>query len=514
MKRKLKMRKKIIVTKKLFKHLQRTLISYKLSKTRREEGIKHKKLSKKLKKETIKQIETLTTHGFPNIFRSKHILVKIIWTILFLGALGLLIYLLYNNVNDYLEYNVTTVVRSINVDELDFPVITICNRNLASNQKGLEYFKYFFKQINKRNSKDFVSDDFDFIQDYYAYAYFYEIPIKERQNYSASIGSMLQYGYLDVDGYLDKQYFYYDDFVWIFNPYYGNCYQINTDSKFKSKRNLNSNIYLQIYSPLPEIFKNTGKRQSISIQISSKNSNSFIHLDNVIEISTGVKSFLTISKSTFNKYPLPYSDCQLIEDENENILFPHNFDRKYYDQIISAGYEYSQSICISFCQLDNIGSNCSLRISSINAPNNMDNYCPIKNDFQYFYSSSLVLIEKYFNNETVDKECAKHFCPLECKTNYYQVISTSSDKNSETQKDLIDLYIKYDSASYLNYEETPTISLFALLSNIGGVIGLLLGMSFLSLFELIELAISSIFYIIKHKYQKNKLKKKQSHSIV
>ena len=168
------MRKKIIVTKKLFKHLQRTLISYKLSvKTRREEGIKHKKLSKKLKKETIKQIETLTTHGFPNIFRSKHILVKIIWTILFLGALGLLIYLLYNNVNDYLEYNVTTVVRSINVDELDFPVITICNRNLASNQKGLEYFKYFFKQINKRNAKDFVSDDFDFIQDYYAYMHIF-----------------------------------------------------------------------------------------------------------------------------------------------------------------------------------------------------------------------------------------------------------------------------------------------------------------------------------------------------
>ena len=31
-----------------------------------------------------------------------------------------------------------------------------------------------------------------------------------------------------------------------------------------------------------------------------------------------------------------------------------------------------------FCQLDKIGYNCILRASSINAPNNMDNFCPDK----------------------------------------------------------------------------------------------------------------------------------------
>ena len=42
----------------------------------------NKKLVTKLKKEAIGPIESLTTHGLPNIARTRYKSIKIIWTIL------------------------------------------------------------------------------------------------------------------------------------------------------------------------------------------------------------------------------------------------------------------------------------------------------------------------------------------------------------------------------------------------------------------------------------------------
>ena len=76
------------------------------------------------------------------------------------------------------------------------------------------------------------------------------------------------------------------------------------------------------------------------------------------------------------------------------------------------------------------------------------------------------------------------------------------------------LNIAFDSLSYLNYEESPSISVYNLISNIGGVIGLLLGMSLLSIFEVFEMIILNIILIIKYNYKKIKQQKKKKSSIV
>ncbi len=65
---------------------------------------------------------------------------------------------------------------------------------------------------------------------------------------------------------------------------------------------------------------------------------------------------------------------------------------------------------------------------------------------------------------------------------------------------------------YMNYDESPSISAYNLISNIGGAIGLLLGMSLLSIFEIFEIVVISIFLIVKHKYKAVKLKRNQDQS--
>ena len=224
----------------------------------------------------------------------------------------------------------------------------------------------------------------------------------------------------------------------------------------------------------------------------------------------------------FNKQKKPYSNCDFIEDENGNFEYPSStFSRKYYDQIKSAGYEYSQSMCISFCQIDKSNLNCSLGFSSINAPkNNFDNLCSFGDD----NNSSFIDLIMYFSelyygnykNSDVDKECDK-MCPLECKYEQYDLYLTKNKQRntSDFYSSAIYVTLYFDSPSYLNYDESPSISVYNLVSNVGGAIGLLLGMSLLSIFEVLEMIILSIFLIIKHKYKSFKLKRqKRDESIV
>ena len=89
------------------------------------------------KQETIEPIESWTLHGLPNVIRSKYIPIKIIWTIIFLAALGVSIYFLVNTIKEFLKYEVTTVVRSINEEEMVFPIITVCFTNKVVNSKRI-----------------------------------------------------------------------------------------------------------------------------------------------------------------------------------------------------------------------------------------------------------------------------------------------------------------------------------------------------------------------------------------
>ena len=160
----------------------------------------------------------------------------------------------------------------------------------------------------------------------------------------------------------------------------------------------------------------------------------------------------------------------------------------------------------SFCQLDKIGNNCTFRANSINAPNNMDNFCPDKklNFINSFTDWNWT--KDYFYNKQIDAECG-NYCPLECKTEKFD--SSLTQLPSQSGPNTIKFYINYESLSYLSYQESPSISVYNLVSNIGGAIGLLLGMSLLSIFEVIQMVLLSIYLIVKQKYKLRKQNKQK-----
>jgi hypothetical protein len=132
------------------------------------------------------------------------------------------------------------------------------------------------------------------------------------------------------------------------------------------------------------------------------------------------------------------------------------------------------------------------------------------------------------NNETVicSEQCSNcnvHFanysrpdiCPLECTSSLYDVsyfskkyppitrlndlkkneVITSKFMNSSIVSDedivssVVKLQIYYDKMSYRLLKEVPKVSELSLISNIGGTMGLFLGISLLTLLELLEILI-------------------------
>ena len=81
-----------------------------------------------------------TMHGFRAAFGSRSFFRRMIWRVLLLGALLFTGYLFYGVLNQYLQYDFK-VSKQIHFDleNLNFPRVTICNMNSVSNKKLREF---------------------------------------------------------------------------------------------------------------------------------------------------------------------------------------------------------------------------------------------------------------------------------------------------------------------------------------------------------------------------------------
>ena len=102
-------------------------------------------------------------------------------------------------------------------------------------------------------------------------------------------------------------------------------------------------------------------------------------------------------------------------------------------------------------------------------------------------------------------------CPLECDSVSYDVemssleIETNAElfarfnKSIEQYKDFVSLNIYFANLKYTNIEQTPKTSVIELISNLGGALGIFLGLRVFSLIEIVEVIAQVIIALIKSK---------------
>jgi amiloride-sensitive sodium channel subunit alpha len=201
----------------------------------------------------------------------------------------------------------------------------------------------------------------------------------------------------------------------------------------------------------------------------------------------------------------PYSECSMFPD---SIL---------YQRILDLNASYTRSDCISLCRQLQVERKCKCydryhpRINSNKVCNTTwEDDCTKKQ-------------QEIFDESDLSPEC-NELCPFECKkmifsTIHSQINEFSNEKAkkyfehkllkpkyeqfnsslSDVKQSVINLNVFYDRLSFTEITEKPSFTFVDLVSNVGGTFGLFIGISLLSLLEVVEIIYEMLLIYFKNK---------------
>ena len=205
---------------------------------------------------------------------------------------------------------------------------------------------------------------------------------------------------------------------------------------------------------------------------------------------------IKIKKQTIIKEPQPYSNC--LDDLTSADSYPSECFAKTFQSHPETSYRYTD--CINMCKQKYLGEKCQFQ-SDLYGPKYFTNmeyfgynniYYDSNDDKKgCFQSSSSNIPSDYL--ETCD-------CPLECKTEEF-----TFDVSASSFGKFREVIIFFDQMKETVITEEPKTSLEDLISNLGGIIGLFTGASFLSIIEFVEIGVLASIIFSDDKKRRSKI---------
>lgn len=473
--------------------------------------------SKKLKIRLIltEALSASTSHGIPNIVRSNKISIKIMWSFFFLISTCLFSYMMISSILSYYEFDVTTKIRVLHEYRAVFPTVTICNLNQFTTNYSLEYLRNVANGLNLSHVFDEKPENISMMDIANIYT------LGTSQIKQLSINSTKKLGY-SIDQILISCYFSQkectpEDFIWYYHPTYGNCYQFNSgfdqlsnliDLKTSGRTGLFLGLMLELFVGVPDKLKMTTQQFGLMVFIHNK-TDPPSSVEGVL-VMPSMSTNIAITRTFHSQLPKPYSECDLDE------LTKKSYRSELYD-LVSRNQSFKKKDCIDMCFQKFLYKKCNCTIPFIKTyeptalPCISDEESNCVADFTYNFS----------NSEFISENCLPE-CPTECDRNQLCFQISSSEYSSAIRDEIIKnqpkikaiysnesfstslrsnmlgLNIFYESLSYTKIEESESMDFVTLLSNIGGIAGLFLGISLLSFVEIFEILLEFAFIVFKN----------------
>jgi hypothetical protein len=297
-----------------------------------------------------------------------------------------------------------------------------------------------------------------------------------------------------------------NDFLSFVDPMFGLCFTFEPKKPVLASgpaNGLKMRVYLNFHENLTEFNAIMGGVGGL-IRIEKSSVKKIDHDDDGLYIETGKWHNIKMRRRFKTSLPRPYSNCEIDDDRSKYSQYD------IYQTIQESPYHYSQSFCLKQCtQLKAInmcGCFNPFRVSIFQS----SRACKNESEIECSHTISNI-------TSNIQAECLLK-CPLECSSTIFETTQTSSSLlgdpfidylrenqrlssdfvtkpiNSLTAKEsFVKLSIFYDTLSYEMSKEFSKMNIVDLLANIGGTLSLFLGISILSLCELVELLIE-IFY--------------------
>lgn len=401
--------------------------------------------SKYLIKRTNEIINDCTIFGLPNIFKRENVSNKLYWlTFVLIGSL-FSIYLTYSSVMDYYNFDIVTKIESIFEQPTQFPTLSFCPEDNF--------------EFNNKKLKEHVISNCLVVTDNscYTYAENYFEPFTKSMKENKS----------------------------------SQCYRFNSGKNINGSSIipfLNSTIGGKDDSLFVEIKTSSG----LNLWIHDYRSPPYYEYDNnhgsYLQLSSGLKYHIVIDKVTESRLDLPYNDC--FKD-----LTDFNLNRSIIDYIEQKGEKYTLLACLSLCfELSYIEIQpCDCKNFTLG---NVWTKCYINNvkeisDCTFNYKM------KNFSTDSLFK--CSFYCPQICDTISY----TDSTYSLSSKSGQVSFRVFYRSLLHTTITQSPKTQLFDLISNIGGIFSLFIGISFVTIFEVFELILEVFFILNKRKITNN-----------
>ena len=440
-------------------------------------------------------------HGIPNAFRSKNTLMKIIWITCFLISTGACAYSIIKSFQQYFEFEVVTQVRVIPEIPSEMPIITICNINPLTTNYSL------YEDILKLD-KDVKTDSIN-----YNVLLKYNSPNvsnEDRKKIGYSLEEILlscKFGDVVCNA---------SDFEWKFDSFYGNCYEFNTGRNSLNETTpikklffpgYRAGLQIDLYAGMPDFLDKYYRYKGVLIFVRNKTSSQRIL--NEILVPPGKVTSIAIMKTFIQQMEHPYSNCRSDLSSSDSIL---------YKTLRKANLRYNKQDCFSQCYQFNVEKYCKC-YNPLFLPTYLNKPCLGNDSFKCL----IYVRENYFEGKYND-ECER-LCPLECDRilftytisntgsmskkyfeenylNHSVITSKYPNKNvtfDEIKEDIVNLRIYLDALLYTDIKEMESQTVLDLISNVGGTLGLFIGISLLSFIEILEIVFEFLMGIYKSK---------------
>lgn len=452
--------------------------------------------------------------------------IKLMWTFFTLVCTGFCLFLIEENVKNYLEFNVVTRVRIINEFPSDFPTISICNLNQFTTNYSVQFLKNFARENNYPDIFNLTNLDLLNITEYDSLlSVFSDLALfnvsslnltnDEKMRFSFAMDEML------ISCYYDNVPCAFSQFEYYFDSIMGNCYKFNSGrdlygfniNPYKALRpGRMGGLSIELFVGVPFELEPITKRYGIAVFV-SRNNTLFTSLPSV-NVYPGSEANLVVSRRVSKKLPKPYSNCSALD----------TYDSYLFKLFAEKGLKYRQYDCVIQCYQHAIIEKCNchdvIYTSFFNSTP-----CPTESwsclyNYRFFFSTE----------EFIEANCFD-VCPLECETEDYQVSYSMNQYPTDFYENILSNYVHIskqyyfknrlkdnivsfnvylESLSYMSIEEYASLDIITLLSNLGGVAGLFLGLSVLTFVE----AIQVIMELVQALYEsKNKSNSSNKHKI-
>jgi hypothetical protein len=404
---------------------------------------------KKIKKRTIELLEESSANGLPNIFRARNMIISIMWLIFTILSAFAGSYFVIDSIIDFLKYNTLTTLHQISEQKSQFPTISIC---------GSPSFNVSIDQL-------FLRVRFDRIDD---------------TNFSRLFEE-------------------FNDNI------FGKCYRFNSGRNIYNEtydilnattRGKPNNLKITFNLDVPEGYD----FKEIVIYIHNHSSPPYEMDNGGYWLNIGSWNYYEMEREFYSVLGEPYNDC--LKDVSS-----FKFNKSLIDFISNSKRIYTQEYCY-------LKSDCKCNSSL----SNFDKDC-LKNYFETFESETKECVSEYlkkFRKKDQIEKCSE-YCPLECESinykinNYFETTPDSGNISLRTKsnyyfhnfstydqlnKHFVVLYVYYKNLGYKMIRENPKTEMFNFISNIGGILGLFLGISFLSFIEIFEIIYEVIIILI------------------